>query len=289
MAYKALQSASVVVETIRIPLLIAQTISNFALARALNATRIAATEAAVAQTELDVAMDANPIGAIIIAIIALIAVVILIIKYHKQIGEFFVYVWNHIWSFLKMVGAWFAGPFKDFFVNAFKWIVQANKNAWNWIADKVNWWLGLMKSMPGRIASAAKGLFDGLVHSFKAAINWMIRLWNDFHLTLGGGSILGVNIPSVTLDTPNIDYLASGGIIPATPGGRLAVLGEGGHDEAVIPLPRGGFQPQQPAPQVHYLTGAGGDSKMIDLLIYLLRKGVKDRGGDVQIVLGGSR
>ena len=32
--------------------------------------------------------------------------------------------------------------------------------------------------------------------------------------------------------------LAEGGIVPATPGGRLALIGEGGQDEAVIPLDR---------------------------------------------------
>ena len=36
-----------------------------------------------------------------------------------------------------------------------------------------------------------------------------------------------------------IPGLADGGIVPATPGGRLYRLGEGGDDEAVIPLSRG--------------------------------------------------
>lgn len=281
-AYKALQSAAVVVDTIRIPLIIAQTVSNFALARALNATRTAATEAAVAQTELDVAMDANPIGLVVLAIVALIAIVIVAIKYHKQIGHFFVFVWNHIWSFLKMVGAWFAGPFKDFFVNAFHWIVQANKNAWNWIAAKVNWWLDLMRSMPGRVANAARGLFDGLVHSFKAAINWMIRLWNDFHLTLGGGSVLGIDIPSVTLNTPDIPYLAQGGIVKPTPGGRLVVAGDGDEEEAVIPLSKlRQYAPQGPTTVRLVLDLRGGDADMRKMV----RKWFRE-AGSVQAATG---
>jgi hypothetical protein len=35
--------------------------------------------------------------------------------------------------------------------------------------------------------------------------------------------------------------LAEGGIVPARSGGTLALLGEGGRDEAVVPLGRGGF------------------------------------------------
>ena len=42
--------------------------------------------------------------------------------------------------------------------------------------------------------------------------------------------------------------MAEGGIVPATPGGRLATIGEGGRDEAVIPLDQAGDR----------LTGLGG-------------------------------
>jgi inorganic pyrophosphatase len=40
------------------------------------------------------------------------------------------------------------------------------------------------------------------------------------------------------VEMPAIPQLADGGIIKATPGGMLALIGEGGKDEAVIPLDR---------------------------------------------------
>lgn len=59
----------------------------------------------------------------------------------------------------------------------------------------------------------------------------MNRLKKDF------GVEIGFNMTSLeTLATP----LAAGGIVRATSGGTLALIGEAGRDEAVIPLPRNG-------------------------------------------------
>lgn len=70
---------------------------------------------AIAQLLLDAAL--SPIGLVVIAIIAIIVAIILVIKYHKQIGAFMVQIWGYIWNFLKAIGAWFAGPFADFFIS----------------------------------------------------------------------------------------------------------------------------------------------------------------------------
>lgn len=76
---------------------------------------------------------------------------------------------------------------------------------------------------------AELGFWGVLKEGFRAALNWIIGKWNDFKLTLGGGSILGVNIPSVTLNTPNIPTLHDGGVFRApTRGGEgLALLRDG--------------------------------------------------------------
>jgi hypothetical protein len=44
---------------------------------------------------------------------------------------------------------------------------------------------------------------------------------------------MGVDIPSITLGTPNIPYLATGGV---TTGPTMAMIGEGRENEAVLPL-----------------------------------------------------
>jgi hypothetical protein len=258
-AYKALVAGAVVVETIRIPLLIAQTISNFALAGAMRATMVATGQATVAQWGLNAAFIANPIGIIILAIVALVGGIYLL--------------WTH------------SAAFRDFWIAAWILIKIGFEIAVVWIHDKIQWLIDAVLGIRDRITAGAAGLWDGIVYSFKSAVNWMIRLWNDFHLTLGGGNVLGISIPSVTLDTPNIPYLAKGGVVQATPGGRLVVAGDGGEDEAVVPLSKLGG-----------VSGgtSGGTTRVIldfrnvpDSLKGIIRKMVRtDGGGDVQIAFG---
>ena len=99
--------------------------------------------------------------------------------------------------------------------------------------------VGFVKGMPGRLSSAAAGAFDGVKNAFRDAVNWIIDKWNglSFSLPSVDTKIPGVGkVGGFTVGTPDIPRLAAGGIVPATPGGRLALIGEGGRDEAVIPL-----------------------------------------------------
>lgn len=124
-------------------------------------------------------------------------------------------------------------------------IKDATAKAWEWISDKVSGGIGaivgFVTSLPGKIKNAAVGAFDGLVDAFRNGLNTLIRLWNDLHFTVGGnkvdaGPLGSYTLPTFTLDTPNIPYLAAGGILKARPGGRVFVGAEAGEDEAVIPL-----------------------------------------------------
>lgn len=45
---------------------------------------------------------------------------------------------------------------------------------------------------------------------------------------------------SITLPKMSVPHLADGGVVQARPGGTLALLGEAGRDEAVIPLNKAG-------------------------------------------------
>jgi hypothetical protein len=98
--------------------------------------------------------------------------------------------------------------------------------------------VSFVKGLPSKISSAASGMWNGITAAFRSAVNSVIGMWNNLSLTLGGGSIkvLGktISVPSITLSTPNIPYLASGGI---TTGPMLAMIGDNpGGREAVIPL-----------------------------------------------------
>src|SRR5690606_1138799 len=138
-----------------------------------------------------------------------------------------------------------------------KWLWEKIKQyfaSWKEVFDKVKGWIGdvrdwivdrftkivdFVKGLPGKIRSAASGMWDGIKHAFRSAINWIIDKWNNLSFTLPGVNIPGLGkVGGFTLNTPNIPRLAQGGIVPATPGGRIVRVAEAGQGEAVIPLDR---------------------------------------------------
>lgn len=204
----------------------------------------------IVQTALNIVMSLNPLGLILIAIIALIAGIVLLWKNSETFRNIVTGVFSAVWSAIKFVWDWIkkhwvlllsilTGPIGA----AVIWIIRhwdqikaGAAGAVKWIKDKFNALLNFVTGLPERVAKAASGLWDGLKNSFKTALNWLIGKWNNFSLTLGGGSVLGLGIPSVTLNTPDIPYLARGGLVPATPGGRIVGVAEGGEAEAIAPL-----------------------------------------------------
>ncbi|MEU6573303.1 hypothetical protein [Streptomyces sp. NPDC046805] len=101
--------------------------------------------------------------------------------------------------------------------------------------------LGAIRSHAGPIKSVLKGIinaFTALPRAYISGINAMISALNRVHVKIPGwvpvigGKEFRINIPQI----PNIPTLATGGIVPARTGGTLAVLGEAGEPEAVIPL-----------------------------------------------------
>lgn len=198
---------------------------------------------------LNTAMLANPIILIVMAVIALIAVIVLVATKTR----FFQTIWEHVWGFLKMIGAWFAGPFKNFFVagwnaiknaavaawnwiknaavTVFNWFMKAAKMyisiyvgawnliknggaaAWNWIKSKALSFYNWVIGIPGKISSRLATMWNGLKNGFRAAINWVIARWNNFSIGLPGISFAGISVPGVRIDTPNIPYLDTGGSV----------------------------------------------------------------------------
>ena len=86
--------------------------------------------AAAAQVLLDAAMDANPIGLIVLAIVGLVAAFAYLWTHSASFRNFWIDLWGAIWGFMKAVGAWFAGPFADFFVSA--WHIISGAALWLW-------------------------------------------------------------------------------------------------------------------------------------------------------------
>jgi hypothetical protein len=100
-----------------------------------------------------------------------------------------------------------------------------------------------------------------IIDSFKAAINFIIAAWNAIEFTVPRVKIPGTNktlFPGFTVGLPNIDELALGGIVPATPGGILARIGEGGRAERVEPLDATGLSKRDRAIITMLAGGQGG-------------------------------
>ncbi|WP_194909453.1 hypothetical protein [Catenulispora rubra] len=99
-----------------------------------------------------------------------------------------------------------------------------------------------ISSVWGGLANIAKAAFQAVLAAVRDPINAIIGLVNraidgldSVHISIPswvpgiGGKSFGVNIP-------HIPTLADGGIVLPRPGGTLALVGEGGQSEAVLPL-----------------------------------------------------
>ncbi len=111
----------------------------------------------------------------------------------------------------------------------------------NWAAvTKMAKQLGAdLQSVFGGIAAWCSNMFGGVWNSIKGFINLIIGGING--VVKGINSVSGVigKVTGLKLTIPTIPQLAQGGIVPATPGGGLFNLGEGGSPEAVVPLKNG--------------------------------------------------
>jgi hypothetical protein len=121
--------------------------------------------------------------------------------------------------------------------NAFNSVKNAATDMRNWVAARWQDFVNDVHAMPGKISAAASGMFNGITNAFKSAINDLIRGWNRLQFTIPG---VDTHIPGVgkiggfTLGTPDIPYLAAGGVINRA---GLAVVGERGPE--LVGLPTG--------------------------------------------------
>jgi hypothetical protein len=138
--------------------------------------------------------------------------------------------------------------------------------AWNAVTGYITRTLipGVM-GLPGRMTKALSGLWNGLLGGVQAAWANVKAWWNNNvaskKLVIGGFKVLGVTIPRVELGFPK---LAEGGIIPASPGGTMAVIGEGGRAERVEPLDANGLSKRDKA-MIDYMSGGIGSGATINV------------------------
>lgn len=263
-----------------------------------------------AQWLWNAAMAANPMVWVIVGIVALVAAIVLIATKTTWFQTLWRTVWGGIrsalstsWTFMRdrvflPIGRFFtqtipgwAGTVRDRVTGAWSTIKskvgQLALGTVTYVRGRFNDFVGFFASLPGRMARKTAGLFNGVKTAFKSAINWVIGKWNNFSFSVGGGSFMGVDVPKMTIGTPNIPYLAKGGIINRA---GMAMVGEAGPE--VLTLPRGaGVTPLS-------RMGAGGGvitvryetSGAYDDFLRVIRRMVRvEGGGDVQSAFGDGR
>lgn len=222
---------------------------------------------AAAQTLLTIAMDANPIGIIIVAIAALAAGLIYAYKHSETfrnivqgvfravggaikgfigvfrgiihiVGEVIGWIRHH-W---QLVIAMITGPIGlavFFVVKHFNTIKSIVLGVIGWIRHAFESYIGFVLGLPARVWRGLVHLWDIIPHAFKAAINMVIGWWDGLSFKMPKIHIPGtnINVGGMTIRTPQIPKLAAGGIVSSP---TLALIGESG-PEAVVPLRRGGL------------------------------------------------
>lgn len=113
--------------------------------------------ATVAQTGLNAAMAANPIGAVILAIEALIAVGVLLYKNWDTITAGAQSLWNKFKDVSIRIGTAFSGAFNK--------VKNAAKTALEWVGDKLSWLNNKIESIPilGSLYKGAKGVLGDAI------------------------------------------------------------------------------------------------------------------------------
>lgn len=173
------------------------------------------------QAALNVVMSANPIGLVVLAIAGLVAGVVLA---YNKVGWFRDGVQAAFQFIGSVVGA----------------VVGAVVTAWDWL-------FGRLKGPVSTFVDVFRSVFSGIVDAAKFVFNSVARLWNN---TVGK---IGFEIPSWVpgvggkkFSIPDIPLLAAGAVVTRP---TLAMIGEGGAPEAVVPLDRAhefGFGGREP-------------------------------------------
>jgi len=156
--------------------------------------------------------------------------------------------------------------FQDLWRVVWTWVKSTAMDVWDWL-----------KSLPDKIGAVFSSIAGFISAPFRWAFNFISDAWNN---TIGK---LSWSVPSWvpfiggnTISVPQLRKFHSGGTVPGVPGSEmLAVLQAG---EKVTPAGQSGGR------TVLELRSSG--SRVDDLLVEILARAIKGRGGNVQVVLG---
>lgn len=220
----------------------------------------------------------GPVGWITAAVIGLVALIIAnwdtVVAWTRAAASAVVEAVKSAVDFL--IGLFLNFTLVGLIIKHWDTIVAFTRSAFGAVVDAVSTGISnavaFVTGLPGRILGAlgdfgsllfdkGRDLIQGLVNGIASAASFVGNIAKnivnsiiDFVNTkiIGNlNSMLEFSIMGVTVnppDIPGIPKLAEGGIVPATPGGVLAFIGEGGEDELVIPRSK-----------ARNILGGGGD------------------------------
>lgn len=187
---------------------VAKRVALIAQKTAMFAVKAATAAWTAVQWLLNVAMSANPIGLIIIAIVALIAAFILLWKHSTGFRNFFIGMWKAIVGAAKAVADWFMKTlwpaFKAVFngiwtaiktyiglviwyikawVAVFKWVFNAIKTVimtvLHWIGAYFKTMFNLYKKIITSVFNGIKSFISTVWHGILAVIKWVVDRAKD--------------------------------------------------------------------------------------------------------------
>lgn len=230
--------------------------SMVAARTAMIATSVATGVATAAQWLWNVAMTANPIGLIIVAVAALVAGIVWVATQTDWFGK----LWKAVWGGI---------------VAYFQFVLGFYKGAWDVIVAGARWVGDVIGRIPGLIRSAFSGLYGIITAPFRLAFNAVANLWNG---TIGRLSwTIPSWVPGVggnSIRAPRLPTMHSGGTVPGTPGAQvLAVLQAG---ETIGARSAAGGRTE--------LVIRSDGTRVADALVQLIAGAVRDKGGRAQIL-----
>ena len=128
---------------------------------------------AAGQWLVNAAMSANPIGLVIIAIVALVAIFIVAWKRSETFRAVVTGALNGVLTIAKAVGGWFRDTFWPWLRGVWVAVSGAVGTARATIAGHLNALVKWLGGIPGRVGSALAGIWNGIRAGLSAGIGWI--------------------------------------------------------------------------------------------------------------------
>jgi hypothetical protein len=159
---------------------------------------VKASQAWVAvQGALNVVLAANPIGLVVIAIAALVAGLVLAYKNSETFRNIVQAVFGAVKAYLTPA------------ILAFQGLGIVVGEVVGFIKSHFDDVVTTVTGLPGRIARAASGMWNGIKTAFRAALNFVIRAWNAIEFKIPGFKIGPIGYDGFTLGVPDIPLIAA--------------------------------------------------------------------------------